>query len=118
MTRVADRVVAVTVRGPLTSEHTSVLRNVALAQLARYPRMLIAEFAPSTLTAGTDVALRDGAVRVLTEIATEAGSVDIGLCLVVPSDRMASIVESLDAAGVRELFEIHPTIAAALDSLP
>jgi hypothetical protein len=37
----------------------------------------------------------------LTEIAREAGSVDIGLCLVVPSDHIASIVESLDAAGAR-----------------
>jgi hypothetical protein len=60
--------------------------------------------------------LSDLAVAVLTKVAHEAGIVDIGLCLVVPPDHVAPFVRSLDSADVRELFDIHPTIASAADT--
>jgi hypothetical protein len=111
---VADGVVGVAVRDALTRENAFMLRHAALALLARHPRLVIVEFAPPALVAHPDRALLD-AVAVLTEIAREAGSVDIGLCLVVAPEQIASVTRALDGAGVRELFEIRPTIADALD---
>ncbi len=107
----------VAVRDALTRESTFMLRQAALAQLARHPRMVIVEFAPPALVAGRDGALLD-AVAVLTEIAREAAAVDIGLCLVVAPDGVAAVTGALDGADLRELFEIRPTIAEALDSPP
>jgi hypothetical protein len=56
-------------------------------------------------------------MAVLIEVAREAADADIGLCLVVAAAQMAAITAALDA-DARELFEIYPTIAAALDAAP
>ena len=89
MTSLSDGVVVVTVQAPLTRERVDTLRHAALAQLARHPRILIAEFAPASLAVQPEEPLSDLAVAVLTEVAREAGIVDIGLCLVVPPDHVA-----------------------------
>jgi hypothetical protein len=115
---VANGVVVVAMRGAATRESAVMLRHTALAQLARHPRMVIVEFTPPALRAGHDGVLLGGTVAVLTEIAREAGAVDIGLCLVVPADHIAPVINSLDEDGVRELFELRPTISAALGSPP
>jgi hypothetical protein len=115
---VADGVVVVAVRAAATRESAVALRHTALAQLARHPRMVIVEFTPAALEVGNDGVLPAGTVAVLTEIAREAGAVDIGLCLVIPADHIGPVLDSLDEAGVRELFELRPTITAALDPPP
>ncbi|HEY0449841.1 STAS domain-containing protein [Actinophytocola sp.] len=52
------------------------------------------------------------AVRVLVKVASELGRLDIGLCLVA-SDGIVS--PALAAAGVRAMFELHGSVADALD---
>jgi hypothetical protein len=116
---VEDGIVVVAARARLTPERACALRHATFAQLARNPRMLIVEITPPAVTAGRDCTMLDATtVTVLTEIAYEAGAADIGLCLVVPPDRIAPVIRALDGAGVRELFEIRPTIADALGSPP
>jgi hypothetical protein len=113
----ADRVVVVAARAALSRERVVMLRNAALAQLARHPRMLIVKFAPPALLTDHDPAPLGAATAVLIEVAREAADADIGLCLVVADAQMAAITAALDA-DARELFEIYPTIAAALDAAP
>jgi hypothetical protein len=113
-----DGVVVVAVQAALTRERSLVLRHAAFAQLARHPRMVIVELTPPALTAGHNgTPLNEAAVAVLTELAYEAGTVDIGLCLVVPPDQIAQVAGSLDRAGVRDLFDLHATVADTLDDL-
>jgi hypothetical protein len=113
----ADGVVVVAARDALSRERVVMLRHAALAQLARHPRMVIVEFAPPALLADHDPAPLEAAMAVLIEIAREAADADIGLCLVVADAQMAAITAALDA-DARELFEIYPTIVAALDAAP
>jgi hypothetical protein len=113
----AGRVVVVAVRGALSRERVVMLRHAALAQLARHPQMVIVEFAMPALLADDDPAPLDAAIAVLIEVAREAADADVGLCLVVAAAQMAAITAALHA-DARELFEIYPTIAAALDAAP
>jgi hypothetical protein len=113
----ADEIVVVAVRDALSRGGAVTLRHAALAQLARHPRTVIVEFALPALRADHDPAPLDAAIAVLIEVAREAADADIGLCLVVAPAQMAAITAALDA-NTRELFEIHPTIAAALDAEP
>jgi hypothetical protein len=53
-------------------------------------------------------------VAALVEIACLAGEADIGLYLVA-ADR--PVVQALAAAGVRELFELHPSVDDALRAM-
>jgi hypothetical protein len=114
---VADRVVVVAVRHALSRERAVMLRHAALAQLAQHPRMVIVEFAPAALRADHGHALLDTAIPVLIELAREAADADIGLCLVVAPSQMAVVTAALDL-DAPELFEIHPTVDAALDAAP
>jgi hypothetical protein len=109
--------VVVAVRGALSRECVVMLRHAALAQLARPPQLVIVEFAMPALLADHDPAPLDAAIAVLIEVAREAADADVGLCLVVAAAQMAAITAALDA-DARELFEIYPTIAAALDAAP
>ncbi len=111
------RVVVVAVRGALSRERVVMLRHAALAQLARHPQLVIVEFAGPALLADHDPAPLDAAIAVLIEVAREAADADVGLCLVVAAAQMAAITAALPA-DARELFEIYPTIAAALDAAP
>jgi hypothetical protein len=113
----AHGIVVVAVRDALSRAGAVALRHAALAQLARHPPTVIVEFALPALRADHDPALLDAAIAVLIEIAREAADADIGLCLVVAPAQMAPITAALDA-NTRELFEIHPTITAALDAAP
>jgi hypothetical protein len=113
----ADEIVVVAIRDALSREGAVTLRHAALAQLARHPRTVIVEFALPALRADHDPAPLDAAIAVLIEVAREAADADIGLCLVVAPAQMAAITAALDA-NTRELCEIHPTIAAALDAEP
>jgi hypothetical protein len=114
----AGEIVVVAIRDALSREGAVTLRHAALAQLARHPQTVIVEFALPALRADHDPAPLDAAViAVLIEVAREAADADIGLCLVVAPAQMAAITAALDA-NTRELFEIHPTIAAALDAEP
>jgi anti-anti-sigma regulatory factor len=115
---VAAGVVVVAVRRPLTGKRALVLRDAALAELGHNPRMVLVTFA--TLADAEDgVAVLDTAgVAALIEVAHEAGDADIGLCLVVPQACGAAVATALNRAGARELFDICPTIAAALDTAP
>jgi anti-anti-sigma regulatory factor len=112
---VAAGVVVVAVRRPLTGKRALVLRDAALAQLGHNPRMVLVTLAD----AEEGVAVLDTAgVAALIEVAHEAGDADIGLCLVVPPACRAAVTTALNRAGARELFDICPTIAAALDTAP
>jgi len=111
------RVVVVAVRGALSRERVVMLRHAALAQLARHPQLVIVEFSRPALLADHDPAPLDAAIAVLIEVAREAADADVGLCLVVAAAQMAAITAALHA-DARELFEIYPTIAAALDAAP
>jgi hypothetical protein len=75
------------------------------------------EFAPAALRADHGHALLDTAIPVLIELAREAADADIGLCLVVAPSQMAVVTAALDL-DAPELFEIHPTVDAALDAAP
>lgn len=87
------------------------LRDMALAQLARGPSALILE-----LSAGPGADHAGTITDVLGEIAREAATVDIGLCLVVGHEYQPGFTRVLEHAGMNQLFEIFPTVAAALDS--
>jgi hypothetical protein len=102
----------------LTPERALLLRHAAFSQIARSPRLVIVELTSPAAATLDGMLLDTTTVTVLTEIAYEAGAADIGLCLVVPPDRIAAVISSLDGAGVRELFEIRPSIADARGSLP
>jgi hypothetical protein len=94
------------------------LRDAVLGQIAQTPRMVIVEFVPVASGGHGRTGLAPASVAALVEVAREAGEADIGFCLVVPSDQVAAVENALGAAGVWDLFEIHPTIASALLSLP
>jgi anti-anti-sigma regulatory factor len=80
--------------------------------------MVIVEFVSVASGPHGESWLAQASVAALVEVAREAGEADIGFCLVVPPDQMAAIENALGAADVRDLFEIHPTVASALLSLP
>jgi hypothetical protein len=84
---------------------------MALAQLACGPGVLIVE-----LSAGPEIDHVETITDVLGEIAREAATVDIGLCLVVGDEYLSGVTRVLTHAGMNELFEIFLTVAAALDS--
>jgi anti-anti-sigma regulatory factor len=112
---VAAGVVVVAVRRPLTGKRALALRDAALAELGHNPRMVLVTLADVE----EGVAVLDTAgVAALIEVAHEAGDADIGLCLVVPPACRAAVTTALNRAGARELFDICPTIAAALDTAP
>jgi hypothetical protein len=56
-------------------------------------------------------------VTVLVEIAYTAGDADIGLCLVAPLTDGHPIAATLRRAGVYDLFDVHPDLAAALNTI-
>ena len=90
-------------------DHTSApaVQNFVLEVLATSPWAVVLD-----LRALSDLA--SDAVPALVELAAVAGDADIGLYLVT-SDRM--VADVLAAAGVHQLFEIHPEIDSALRTM-
>jgi anti-anti-sigma regulatory factor len=116
--QVVAGVVSVTVPGVLSARQAGLLRDALLERLARGPRMVIVEFVPVVSRARGGIVLASASISALVSGAREAGEADIGLCLVVPPDHMAAVENALGAADVADLFEIHPTVASALRTLP
>jgi hypothetical protein len=102
----------------LPGERVRLLRDAVLGRLAQGPRMVIVEFVPVASEARGGIVLASASVSALVSVAREAGEADIGFCLVVPPDQMAAVENALSAADVSDLFEIHPTVASALRTLP
>jgi anti-anti-sigma factor len=83
------------------------LRQVLDEQLDAAPWAIVVDLSAVSV-------LQPDAVPTLVDVAHSAGEADIGLCLVA----VDGIVDgALAAAGVHDLFEIHPTMEAALDAL-
>jgi hypothetical protein len=80
--------------------------------------MVIVEFVPVASTVHGGIVLASASISALVSVAREAGEADIGFCLIVPPDHAAAVENALSAADVSDLFEIHPTVASALRTLP
>lgn len=76
-------------------------------QLAAAPWGIVLDFSAVSV-------LELGAAPTLVHIANRAGEDDVGLCLVIAD---SAVLRVLTAADILELFEIFPTIAAALRTL-
>lgn len=80
----------------------------ASEHLAASPRLLALDL--------TDlVSLAPSGVRVLDDVARSAGQADIALCLIAPPHH--PVHDALVAAELRELFELHPDLPAALAAM-
>ena len=95
------------VQGGLAHATAPGLRECVVELLAAAPWGIVLD-----LRALTD--LSPHGVAALVEIACLAGEADIGLYLVA-ADR--PVVQALAAAGVRELFELHPSVDDALRAM-
>jgi anti-anti-sigma regulatory factor len=109
-TSVTADVTVLTARGVLTTRTCAQLGDAAHTQLAEVPRLLIVDLAQLAV-------LDRNGVDVLVGIAREAGEADIGLCLVVDGTHRDIVTRPLADANVLSLFEIHHTIANALDAM-
>ena len=89
-------------------DHTTApgIRQIVVDLLAAAPWAVVLDL--RTLTG-----LTPDAVPALIELASRAGEADIGLYLVTDP----IVDQTLAAAGVSELFEVHPTIDSALRAM-
>lgn len=83
------------------------IHAAAAAALAEHPRMLVVDLSTAAVDAGV--------VAELVGIAYQAGTADIGLCLLAQRD--GCVCRALEDAGVLDLFEIHGSVRKALGTL-
>jgi anti-anti-sigma regulatory factor len=108
--RLADSVPLVRVAGPLTGVAAVQLRHTVHSQLTGDSRLVVLDLRPV-------VALPLDGVGVLVDIAYDAGASEIGLCLVCGSNLDHPVSAALRSAGVADLFEVHPSLNAALATM-
>ncbi|NMH98034.1 STAS domain-containing protein [Pseudonocardia acidicola] len=103
-----DGVHRLTLAGGLDDTAVTSLHALASEHLAALPRLLALDL--------TDLAgLPPSGVRILDDIARSAGRADIALCLIAPPHH--PVHDALVAAELRELFELHPDLPAALAAM-
>ena len=95
------------VDGRLEQRTAPELRRLVDAQIGVAPWAIVLDLSGVS-------ALEPAAVPALIGVADRAGDIDIGLYLVSPADAISHVLASAD---VLDLFEIHPTINAAVRAL-
>jgi anti-anti-sigma regulatory factor len=108
--RLADSVPLVRVAGPLTGKAAVQLRHTVHSQLTDDSRLVVLDLRP-VITLPLD------GVGVLVDIAYDAGAREIGLCLVCRSNLDHPVSIALRNAGVADLFEVQPSLNAALATI-
>ena len=96
--------------GEFTGNNAIQFRNTVYTHLARSTRLVVIDLRPIT-------ALPADGVVALVDIAYETGDAGIGLCLVAGLNEDHPVGLALRAAGVLDLFDVHPDPSAALRTL-